>query len=51
MPAKNKIGVSISLDKETKERLQQYAVQKHSSVSQVITDWIWSVKLDSDRKK
>lgn len=38
----------MSMEPETKERLNAYAAERHSNVSQIITDWIWSVKLESD---
>ena len=34
--------MTISLDPETNERLRRYARQRHSTVSQIITDWVWS---------
>lgn len=33
--------VLLSLDEDTADRLRAYARQKHSNVSQIITDWIW----------
>ena len=33
--------MTISLDPETNDRLRRYARQRHSTVSQIITDWIW----------
>ncbi len=41
----NKIRVNISLDKDTAERLKQYAFEQHKTVSQVITDWTWNAKV------
>ena len=35
----------LSMDKETKLRLQRYAEQKHNTISQLVTDWIWSVSV------
>ncbi len=43
-------NIRLSMDPATKTRLQKYAVQKHSSVSQLVTDWIWSVSVDEDDK-
>lgn len=41
-----KIRVNISITKETKQRLKNYADYKNVSVSQAITDWIWSTRFD-----
>lgn len=38
----------LSVDQETRERLAAYAAERHSSMSQVVIDWIWSVKLKSE---
>lgn len=35
----------LSMDKETKLRLQRYAKQKHNTISQLVTDWSWSVSV------
>ena len=37
--------VNISLTEDTVERLKQYAWENHKTVSQAITDWIWSAKV------
>lgn len=34
---------------DAKERLKKYALQNRKSVSQVITDWIWSLPLDTPK--
>lgn len=34
--------MTLSFSAETKSRLRAYAEQKHTTVSQAITDWIWS---------
>ena len=36
-----RVPMTISLDPETNDRLRRYARQRHSTVSQIITDWIW----------
>ena len=36
-----KVALNIHILPETKERLQLYAEQHHTTVSQAITDWIW----------
>lgn len=43
---KKPVCVNLSLD--TIERLKLYAYQQHKSVSQVITDFIWKQKIDSN---
>ena len=37
--------VNISVTSDTAERLKQYAWEHHTTVSQAITDWIWSAKV------
>lgn len=44
----NKKRVNISVTPDTEERLKQYAFENHKSVSQAITDWIWSVKVTNE---
>lgn len=46
--AKKRINISVSLD--TEKRLKQYASENHTTVSQAITDWIWSmdVKIENE---
>lgn len=43
-----KVRVNISITKETKQRLKNYADYKNVSVSQAITDWIWSTRFDKN---
>lgn len=45
---KKRINISISFD--TEKRLKQYALEHHTTVSQAITDWIWSVDIESKNK-
>jgi hypothetical protein len=46
-----KKAVNLSLDDATKERLERYARKHHiSSISQAVTQWIWSVN-DKDLDK
>lgn len=48
-PSMNRTAViRLSMTPETKARLTEYAVERRSSVSQLVTEWIWSVKLKSD---
>ncbi len=42
----SKVRVNISLSPETHQRLKEYASSKHSTVSQVITDWIWNLDIE-----
>ena len=46
--ALQKVRVNISIIKETKQRLKNYADYKNVSVSQAITDWIWSTRFDKN---
>lgn len=46
MVTKKRLNISITPD--TDERLKQYAYENHKSVSQAITDWIWSVKVTGE---
>lgn len=39
---RNKATMTLSFSEETKSRLRAYAEQNHTTVSQAITDWIWS---------
>ncbi len=41
--------VNISLSEDTEERLKQYAYETHKTVSQCITDWVWSAKVKNDQ--
>ena len=43
-----KVRVNISIKKETKQRLKNYDDYKNVSVSQAITDWIWSTRFDKN---
>lgn len=49
-PKVARVPLQLSVTKDTKERLCGYAVERHSNTSQIITDWIWSVKLKSDKE-
>lgn len=33
--------MTVSMDRETSDRLRRYANQRHSTISQCIIDWIW----------
>ncbi len=41
--------INISLSEDTVQRLKQYAWENHTSVSQAITDWIWSAKVKNEQ--
>ena len=41
--------INISVTEDTVERLKQYAWEHHKTVSQSITDWIWSVKVKNEQ--
>ena len=41
--------VNISVTDDTAERLKQYAFEHHTTVSQAVTDWIWSVKVKNEQ--
>ena len=43
--ARRKECMTLSFSAETKERLRIFAEQNHKTVSQAITDWIWSQKI------
>ena len=42
--------MTLSFTQDTKDRLREYAEEKHTNVSQLITQWIWSVELKSEKK-
>ena len=42
--------ITLSLDPDTKERLRLYAQENRKSVSQVITDMIWTVQLKAEKQ-
>jgi len=41
----SKIRMNISVSRDTKQRLQEYARENHTTVSQVITNLIWNTNL------
>ena len=41
--------INVSLSEDTVDRLKQYAWEKHKTVSQAITDWIWSEKVKNEQ--
>ena len=45
--AKERLNITVTSD--TKERLRQYAFENHKSISQAITDWIWSQKVKNEQ--
>ena len=49
-PSTNKTaGIKLSMDPETRERLSLYSIERRCSISQLVTEWIWGVRLKSDR--
>ena len=40
-----KARIFITLDQDTKERLEMYAWENHSTVSKAVTDLIWNAKV------
>lgn len=46
-----KVRMNISVDESTAERLKQYAKDKHSTVSQIVTDFIWKQKVSESPMK
>ena len=44
-----KVKVLLSLDEATKARLEQYAFEHHTSMSQAITDIIWRLKIQNEK--
>lgn len=42
----NKEMMTISLTPDTKARLKAFAEQNRKSVSQAVTDWIWSQPIE-----
>ena len=41
--------LNLSVDEETRDRLQQYAYDHHTTISQAITDWIWAQKVNESK--
>lgn len=44
-----KTRINVSLSDDTVERLKQHAWERHTTVSQAITDWIWATKVRHDQ--
>ena len=42
--------MTLSFAQDTKDRLKAYAEERHTNVSQLITQWIWSVELKSEKE-
>ena len=43
-------GIKLSMDPETRERLSLYSAERRCSISQLVTEWIWSVELKSEKE-
>lgn len=41
-------SIRLSMDADTKARLQAYAAQNRKSVSQLVIDWIWAQPVKGD---
>lgn len=48
---RTKTRINISITEDTAERLKQFAYENHTTVSQTITDWIWSKKVKGENLK
>ena len=44
-----KTRINVSLTEDTVERLKLYAWEHHTTVSQAISNWIWSAKVKNDQ--
>lgn len=44
-----KMKRTLSIDAETDKRLRVYADIRHSTVSQMVTDWIWQIHLPEEQ--
>lgn len=42
---------TISLSEETDQRLLQHADLRHTSVSQLVTDWVWATKMPTGKRE
>ena len=49
--ARLKATMNISISHDTKKRLQDYAEQHHTTISQAITDWIWRQQVEEQTKE
>ena len=38
-------SIMLTMEPETKQRLKKLAEQRHTSISQMITDWAWKQRL------
>lgn len=46
--ARNRPHCTLTLDPETRERLHLYAKQNRKSMSQAVTDWVWTLTIAQD---
>ena len=42
---KRRASIMLTMEQETKDRLQAIAKQRHTTVSQLITDFAWKTRL------
>ena len=47
----SKVRVNISLEKDTIEHLKEYAKENYTTVSQVITELAWTLKIKNPQVK
>lgn len=45
-----RIRINISIEEETKERLERYAEQHHTNISRAIEQWIWNEEIKPKKK-
>lgn len=45
MPRPKKIKKTISMSEDTAERLRAHADARHTTISQLITDWTWQTSI------
>lgn len=46
-----RIRLNITIEEDTKERLQAYADQHHTNISRAIEAWIWNEEVKTKKKK
>lgn len=46
----DKTTMNVSLTTDTKDRIKAYAKEQRCTVSQAITQWIWSVQLRAEKE-
>lgn len=46
-----RIRLNITIEEDTRERLQQFADENHTTISRAIENWIWSEELKTKHSK